>query len=64
MGFMDYRFSMRLDKNMTDNIEVSTVVKLNGFMGKYYFSLVKLMHKRFVKMSLENVINKKKLYQK
>ena len=57
MGFMDYRFSMRLDKNATDDVEVSTVVKLNGFMGKYYFALVKLMHKKFVKISLENVIN-------
>ncbi|MBU1342000.1 MAG: DUF2867 domain-containing protein [Proteobacteria bacterium] len=56
MGFMDYRFSMRLDKNCTDDIEVSTVVTLNGSMGKYYFSVVKLMHKKFVKISLNNLI--------
>jgi len=58
MGFMDYRFSMRLDKHITDNIEVSTVVTLNGFMGKYYFALVKLMHKKFVMLSLKNVAEK------
>ena len=58
MGFMDYRFSMRLDKYATDNIEVSTVVTLNSFMGKYYFALVKLMHKKFVNLSLENVVKK------
>ena len=56
-GFMDYRFSMRLDKNETDDVEVSTIVRLNGFMGKYYFALVKLMHKKFVKISLDNIIN-------
>ncbi len=55
MGFMDYRFSMRLDKNTYDNIEVSTVVKLNSFMGKYYFSIVKLMHTKFVTLSLKNL---------
>lgn len=56
MGFMDYRFSMRLDKNTTDDLEVSTVVTLNSFMGKYYFAVVKLMHKKFVKLSLENAL--------
>lgn len=61
MGFMDYRFSMRLDKHTTDDIEVSTVVTLNSFMGKYYFALVKLMHKKFVKLSLANAA---KIYNK
>jgi Protein of unknown function (DUF2867) len=56
MGFMDYRFSMRLDKNSSDDIEVSTVVTFNGSMGKYYFSVVKLMHKKFVKISLNSLI--------
>jgi hypothetical protein len=56
MGFMDYRFSMRLDKNTIDDLEVSTVVTLNSFTGKYYFAVVKLMHKKFVKLSLENVL--------
>ncbi len=55
MGFMDYRFSMRLDKSNIDNIEVSTVVKLNSYMGKYYFYLVKLMHTKFVTLSLKSV---------
>ena len=55
MGFMDYRFSMRLDKHINDKIEVSTVVTFNWRLGKYYFALVKLMHKRFVLLSLEKV---------
>ncbi len=57
MGFLDYRFSMRLDKTQTDDIEVSTVIKLNGFMGKYYFAGVRLMHTKFVIISLQNVFN-------
>ena len=56
MGFMDYRFSMRLFKNNTDDIEVSTVVTYKSSMGKYYFSMVKLMHKKFVIRSLKNSI--------
>ena len=57
MGFLDYRFSMRLDKTQTDDIEVSTVIKLNGLMGKYYFAGVRLMHTKFVIISLQNVFN-------
>ena len=53
MGFMEYRFSMIYDKT-TKTIEVSTVVQYKGRMGKYYFALVKLLHKKFVIMSLEN----------
>lgn len=56
MGFMDYRFSMRLDKSDSDLIEVSTVVKINSFMGKFYFAIVKLLHKRFVIKSLRYTI--------
>lgn len=55
MGFMDYRFSMRLDKDTIDDIEVSTVVTFNWKLGKYYFSLVKLMHKKFVLLSLDKM---------
>jgi len=56
MGFMDYRFSMRLDKSESDCVQVSTVVKINSLMGKFYFMLVKLLHKKFVIKSLRNVI--------
>jgi len=55
MGFMDYRFSMRLDKGITDDIEVSTIVTFNWKLGKYYFAIVKLMHKKFVLLSLDKV---------
>lgn len=56
MGFMDYRFSMKLQRGASDKIEVSTVVKINTFMGKYYFSVVKLMHTKFVVLSLKKVV--------
>ena len=49
MGFMEYRFSMRLDNN---RLRVSTIVQYKGKMGKYYFSLVKLLHQKFVLLSL------------
>lgn len=54
MGFMDYRFSMNLNRK-TNTIEVSTVVQINSFMGRYYFALVKLLHRKFVLMSLKNI---------
>ena len=59
MGFMDYRFSMRIEKNCTDDIEVSTVVTLNGSVGKYYFSVIKLMHKKFSNVRLASCIRQK-----
>ncbi len=49
MGFMEYRFSMRLDNN---RLRVSTIVQYKGKMGKYYFSIVKLLHQKFVLISL------------
>ena len=49
MGFMEYRFSMRLD---ADRLRVATIVQYKGKMGKYYFSIVKLLHQRFVWLSL------------
>ena len=49
MGFMEYRFSMRLDNN---RLRVSTIVQYKGKIGKYYFSIVKLLHQKFVLLSL------------
>ena len=49
MGFMEYRFSMRLDDS---RLYVATIVQYKGKMGKYYFSIVKLLHQRFVLLSL------------
>jgi len=54
MGFMEYRFSMRLDDK---RLRVATVVQYKGKMGKYYFSLVKLLHQKFVLMSLDYPLN-------
>lgn len=49
MGFMEYRFGMRLDD---DKLRVATVVQYKGRMGKYYFAVVKLLHQKFVLKSL------------
>jgi len=49
MGFMEYRFSMRIDD---DTLYVATVVQYKGKMGKYYFTFVKLLHQKFVLLSL------------
>ncbi len=49
MGFMEYRFFMLwIDET---KMKVGTVVQYKGRFGKYYFALVKLMHKKFVRMS-------------
>jgi len=58
LGFMDYRFSMRFDKGDAEYIEVSTVVKTNSTAGKFYFALVKLLHRKFVMISLRNACRK------
>ncbi|MGH1488940.1 MAG: DUF2867 domain-containing protein [Acidimicrobiales bacterium] len=51
MGFMEYRFSFRLDG--AGFVEASTAVKYSwGGTGRFYFALVKPMHKRFVPISL------------
>jgi len=55
MGFMEYRFSM-VFKAKTNRIEVSTLVQYKSIMGKYYFLLIKFMHKKFIIISLENVV--------
>ena len=57
MGFMEYRFTMIYNKD-ENNVQVATVVQYKGSMGKYYFSIVKLLHKKFVMMSLENSYKK------
>ena len=51
MGFMEYRFSFRLDA--AGFVEASTAVKYGwGGAGRFYFAIVKPMHKRFVPISL------------
>ena len=55
MGFMEYRFSMLYNPN-TNRVEVSTLVHYKSIMGKYYFALIKFMHKKFIIISLKNVV--------
>ena len=58
MGFMEYRFSMRIDD---DILRVATVVQYKGTMGKYYFAFVKLLHQKFVLLSLTYPLSIKKI---
>jgi hypothetical protein len=52
MGFMEYRFSLRLlEQSLL--VEGSTAVKfLWPRTGRYYFALVRPIHRRFVKLLL------------
>jgi len=54
MGFMEYCFSFHQEDEET--LKVSTIVQYKGKMGKYYFTLVSLLHKPFVKLSLKNFL--------
>jgi len=54
MGFMEYCFSFYQKDEETLN--VSTIVQYKGKMGKFYFAIVSLLHKPFVKLSLENTL--------
>lgn len=60
MGFMEYRFSM-LYNPKTNRIEVSTLVHYKSIMGKYYFALIKFMHKKFIIISLKNVVKSQQI---
>ena len=56
MGFMEYVFSFHLER--PNLVKVATVVHFNGVLGKYYFKVVKLFHKPFVKLSLKNSLER------
>jgi len=56
MGFMEYCFSFK--KHDEQTIRASTTVQYKGRFGKYYFAIVSLLHKLFVKMSLKNTIRR------
>ena len=57
MGFMEYCFSFKQEDKET--LKVSTLVEYKSKMGKYYFAIVSLLHKPFVKLSLKNVLEKR-----
>ena len=57
MGFMEYRFAMHIDDDL---LCVATVVQYKGKMGKYYFAFVKLLHQKFVLLSLTYPLKNKK----
>lgn len=57
MGFMEYRFSFLLSQQEQDSVEASTAVRyLWRRTGRFYFALVKPMHRRFVKLLLARTV--------
>ena len=56
MGVMEYVFTFHLASPHV--LKVATVVHYKGVVGKYYFSLVKLFHKSFVKLSLKHALKR------
>jgi len=54
MRFMEYCFSFHQEDEKT--LKVSTIVHYKGEIGKYYFTIVSLLHKPFVNLSLKNVL--------
>ena len=58
MGFMEYRFSMRLDPEDPSYVEASTAVRYKWRRtGRFYFAAVRPMHKRFVVMSMRSAVS-------
>ena len=57
MGFMEYVFTFHLAS--PNLLKVATVVQYKGTFAKYYFSVVKIFHKPFVKFSLKNTLGKR-----
>ena len=58
LGFMTYRFSLSLKRGApSDTIVASTIAKTNSRFGKVYFSLVKLVHKYFVRLTLRYALS-------
>ncbi len=54
MGFMEYRYSLRLVERGNTAVEGSTAVKyLWRRTGKYYFALARPLHRRFIKRGLK-----------
>ncbi len=57
MGFMEYRFSFRLVPGTPEVLEGSTAVKfLWKRTGRFYFALVKPMHRRFTRLLLARTV--------
>jgi len=53
MGFMQYRFSLKYKEK--NKIQIATVVHIKTLSGKFYFSIVKLLHKKFILLSIEHI---------
>lgn len=58
LGFMEYWFSFLLPTDAPDTVEASTSVKfLWRRTGRFYFALVRPMHKRFVRLLLAKTVS-------
>jgi hypothetical protein len=59
LGIMTYRFSLRLEHDAeVDRVIASTSARMNNTFGRFYFSLVRLIHKRFVRLTLWNAVTR------
>ncbi|HEY1015943.1 MAG TPA: DUF2867 domain-containing protein [Herpetosiphonaceae bacterium] len=53
LGFMTYRFSLALRRDEGgESLIAATVASTPGALGKAYFRVVRLLHKRFVRLTL------------
>ena len=60
LGFMTYRFSLRFtETNGEGTVEASTVARLSNILARVYFSVVRLVHKPFIRMALISALKSK-----
>lgn len=52
LGFMSYRFALSI---LNEIPTVVTVVRFQSKLAKYYFNIVKILHTKFIKISLNNI---------
>jgi len=58
MGFMEYRYSFRLIDGSPGSVEGATAVKfLWRRTGRFYFALVRPLHRRFIKTLLRKTVS-------
>jgi Protein of unknown function (DUF2867) len=57
MGFMEYNYSLSLSADKPNTIEGSTVVRyLWRRTGRFYFALVRPLHRRFIRFLLAKTV--------
>ncbi len=57
LGFLTYCFTLRLDhSNALDRVTAATRARFDSPFGRFYFSVVRGMHRIFVRMTLRNTV--------